>query len=58
MISELYIQRFNNFFSDYKCEVNETDYARFELNRNLLIKIAEVEHQRYLPAFCAAGCCP
>lgn len=44
MISELYIQRFNSFFSDYTCEVNETDYARFELNRNLLIKIAEVEN--------------
>jgi hypothetical protein len=44
MISELYIQRFNNFFADYKCEVDETDYARFELNRNLLCKIAEVEN--------------
>ena len=44
MNSGLYLQRFNNFFSDYKCEVDETDYARFELNRNLLIKIAEVEN--------------
>jgi len=38
------LQRFNDFFSDYKCEVDETDYERFELNRNLLIKIAEVEN--------------
>jgi DNA-binding CsgD family transcriptional regulator len=38
------LQRFNDFFSDYKCEVDEKDYARFELNRNLLIKIAEVEN--------------
>ncbi len=44
MNSDLYIQRFNNFFSDYKCAVDETDYARFELNRNLLLKIAQVEN--------------
>lgn len=44
MNSRLYLHRFNNFFSDYKCNVDETDYARFEVNKNLLIKIAEVEN--------------
>lgn len=44
MNSELYYQRFNNFFSDYKCVVDESDYIRFEMSRKLLIKIAEVEN--------------
>jgi DNA-binding CsgD family transcriptional regulator len=44
MNSGTFLQRFNNFFSDYKCEVDETDYERFELNRKLLVKIAEVEN--------------
>jgi DNA-binding CsgD family transcriptional regulator len=44
MNPDLHIRRFNNFFADYRCAVDETDYARFELNRNLLIKIAEVEN--------------
>ncbi|MGE5457245.1 MAG: LuxR C-terminal-related transcriptional regulator [Methanococcaceae archaeon] len=44
MNSELYLQRFNNIFSDYKCVVEESDYSQFELNRKLLVKIAEVEN--------------
>lgn len=42
--SDIYLKRFNTLFNSYTCNVDEEDYKRFEINRRLLIKIAEVEN--------------
>jgi DNA-binding CsgD family transcriptional regulator len=40
----LYLKKFNDLIAGHKCTVDEEDYERFQLNRNLLVKIAKVEN--------------
>lgn len=38
------LEKFNKLVDNYKCVVEEEDYEKFQLNRNLLLKIAKVEN--------------
>lgn len=40
----LFLKKFNSLIEGYKCTPDEEDYKRFQLNKNLLIKIAKVEN--------------
>ncbi|OFX84012.1 MAG: hypothetical protein A2W99_03320 [Bacteroidetes bacterium GWF2_33_16] len=41
---DIYLKKFNDLFNDYKCIVDDTDYKKFEINKRLLEKLAEVEN--------------
>lgn len=38
------IKRFNEIVNNHQCEVDRTDYERFELNKGILMRISEVEN--------------
>jgi len=42
--TEYTLKKFNSVIENYKCIVEDEDYEKFQLNRNLLIKIAKVEN--------------